>query len=207
VVEWAVYAGEPAVALVDPSEQVADRGGAEARRVAVGALSSEAREGVERVQEAAVLGVDESLEDAQSLRGLGAALGLRPRELPGEDVVPEHVVPLAGLGPAAERDGAEDVRGVEEEGPRGEEVAEGRGRAAGEAEVAGGGQAGGGEEEAGEGAREVGAPQRLLGEGEGGAVEEAGSVPWTREEWGGEGGWLVASLGFPFLEETPKRSA
>lgn len=161
--------GKPPIAFVGPFEHVADHGGADARGGPGGAVSGTAREGVEPVVEAAVLDVEEGDEDVLDLRGPGVPPGLRPRELRRGDQVVEHAVRLAGVGLVAEHGGAERVRGVEEEGLRGEHVAEARAPAS-EAEVASGGGGGGGEEEPGEGARVGGAAQRRRG---GGTAERA----------------------------------
>ena len=115
-------------------------------------LRGEAREGGQRVVEAAVLHVAEDDEDAVDRRGTGVAQGLRLREVRWGDDVVEHAVRPAGLGQGAELGGPERVRGVEEEGLRREQAAEARARA-GEDDVAGGGRGGEGEEKAGEGTR------------------------------------------------------
>jgi hypothetical protein len=104
-------AREASVALVGAPDEVADRGVAQARGVA---LRGEAREGGQRVVEAAVLHVEEDDEEAVDRRGPGVAQGLRPREVRGGDDVVERAVRPTGVGQVAELGGPERVRGVEE---------------------------------------------------------------------------------------------
>lgn len=102
-------AREAAVPLVGASHEVADRGEAQARHQA---FRGEAREGGERVVEAAVLQVEEGHEEALSLRGRGVAQGLRPGEVRGGVDVVERAVLPAGVGQVTELGGAERVRGA-----------------------------------------------------------------------------------------------